>query len=148
ELMVHADEGLRLALGGPPKVLEEGDVRELDVGDHAPASPAARRRPRKAHQGRTEMVRAPLSGNRQPVAFPERRRLIERIDPHRAGYLVTDQPDDVNGARVLVVRITVVWTEQPLLTHEHPASQPEMRGEVRRVRRGTAFERVALGRRD
>jgi hypothetical protein len=138
--MLHTNEWLRVAHRPPPEMLEEGDVRQLDVGDHAAAPKLARGRHSEAHEGRAEVVRPPLADDREPVAFPQPRLGVEWVEAYGTAALVADEADDVERARVVVVLVVVIGREQPLLVYEDPAAQFEVRRDVRRRRSDAALE--------
>src|SRR5262249_58202819 len=56
QLMHDAVERGGIAFDAPPEVLEEADVRELHVGDHAPAAKQAPCAHRESNELRAEMM--------------------------------------------------------------------------------------------
>jgi hypothetical protein len=100
-------------------MLEEANVGQLNVRDHAPATEPAGGAHREADQFDTEMVSANLAGDRQSVALPFPAGRFERIQTHGSVRLAVNQSESMERVRLLIALIAVVAREQALFANEH-----------------------------
>lgn len=113
-----------VAIGRPAEPLEEPNVRDLNVSDHAPAAVRADVGDSEPHQGPPGTAGAAIGEDSKPIALPQPALHLDRVQAHRPNRPAALERQYADNIIARVVLVDVRIGEDRLLLDEDDVSDP------------------------
>jgi hypothetical protein len=113
----------------PTEAFEEGDVRQLDMSSHHRPTQVGSGPHCESHQWTSETMLTKSSEYGEPISLPPAGG-VDRVEPYRPTGRPLISADDLNGRRLVIVKVTIGVDEQSLLSNEHLPPDPVVKRDL------------------